>query len=110
MSSRCSATSDPRMLCVSGRWDERTPLVRPLRLTYLDIPAVVRAGPVSGPTAWSVPGAPGTRVVGPFDDDLHDRLGPVVDLRPQRSRHHGVLQVQSGDVGELEDLLVGQRG
>ena len=40
--------------------------------------------------------------------DLDDALGHVVVLEAQRARHDRVHLVERGDVGQLEDLLVGE--
>ena len=40
--------------------------------------------------------------------DLDDALVDIVELGAQRSRHHGVLQVERRDVGELEQLGIRQ--
>ena len=42
--------------------------------------------------------------------DLDDAFGDVVVLEVQRARHDRVHLVERGDVGQLEDLLVAERG
>src|SRR5664280_3827522 len=34
---------------------------------------------------------------------LHNRFGPVVGLGPQGPRHHCMLQVESPDIGQLQN-------
>src|SRR5580698_3081982 len=43
-----------------------------------------------------------------FHHDFDDRLGTVVEFRPQGPGHHRMLEIEGGDIGELEDLLVTQ--
>src|SRR5450756_2000477 len=39
---------------------------------------------------------------------LHNRFGPVVELGPQGPRHHRMLQVESPDIGQLQNLFITQ--